>query len=242
MQDGMLMAEKVQSKRRSDYGQVVLNKRDIDIMMWVGEQFAIRFDHLQLLAGQLSNVPSAVSETGLSYKATYRITTRWVKAGLVVRKRIFMEEPLWLWLTPKGIRTVGLDVDSRPPAISRLAHIHAVNAVRIHVERRVKDQARWIGEREANALRRNDDKKRHLVDGEVEYRDGVVAGVEVELTQKRAARLNNILRELKREYDSVWYFAAPECYNAVKNAIERVTGHEETFILHRLSPIMNIGV
>ncbi len=234
----MQVNERVTTKRRSHHGQIVLTPRDLQILQWIGEQFAIRFDHLQLLTGKYSEVPSAVSETGLSYKATYRITSRWVKAGLVERKRIFMNEPAWIWLTAKGLQMVGLDLDSRPPALTRLAHIHAVNAVRLYVETRVGDEARWISEREANALRKRDKKKRHLVDGELEYQDGVVVGIEVELTQKRYARLNSILRELKRDYGSVWYFSAPECYNAVKNAVERIPEHQETFILYRLSSIM----
>ena len=185
MEHGVKLAEQVEIKRRSDYGQVVLNRRDFDILLWMGEQFAIRFDHVQKLAGKLSENQSAVSEEGLSYKATHRITSRWVRAGLVERKRIFMEEPLWLWLTPKGVDAIGLDLDKRPPALSRLAHIHAVNAVRLRVEERIGDKARWIGEREANVLRKRDNKNKHLVDGELEYVDGHIVAIEVELTQNK---------------------------------------------------------
>lgn len=213
-------------KRRSDFGTVVLTNRDINIFLWMGEQYAIRFDHLQILAG------------GLSYKAAYRLSTRWVKAGYVIRQKIFVGQPMWLWLTAKGLKAVGLDVPYHTPAISRLAHIHTVNSVRLYIENRVGETARWVGEREANALRKLA-KKKHLVDGELEYGDGHVVGIEVELTQKRKIRLNNIVRELKRDYDTVWYFAAPECYNAVQSAIERIPNHEETFILHPLSSIID---
>ena len=212
-------------KRRSDFGTVVLTNRDINIFLWMGEQYAIRFDHLQILAG------------GLSYKAAYRLSTRWVKAGYVIRQKIFVSQPMWLWLTAKGLKAVGLDVPYHTPAISRLTHIHTVNSVRLHIENRVGEAARWIGEREANALRKLA-KKKHLVDGELEYGDGHVVGIEVELTQKRKIRLNNIIRELKRDYDTVWYFVAPECYGAVQRAIEQIPNHEETFILHPLSSII----
>lgn len=212
-------------KRRSDFGSVVLTTRDVNIFLWMGEQYAIRFDHLQILAG------------GLSYKAAYRLSTRWVKAGYVTRQKIFVGQPIWLWLTAKGLKAVRLESAYRIPAISRLAHIHAVNCVRLHIENRVGETARWVGEREANALRKLADKT-HLVDGELECADGHVVGIEVELTQKRKIRLNNIIHELKRDYDTVWYFAASECYSAVQTAIRRLPNHEETFILHPLSSII----
>ena len=55
------------------------------------------------------------------------------------------------------------------------------------------------------------------------------------------ASLEAILKELKQDYGSVWYFAADECYTAVKHAIEGVPKHEETFVLYRLSSIMTAG-
>lgn len=231
------MSENVIVKQRSDRGRVILTPRDIHILLWMGEQFAIRFDHFQILAGRLSQNPSAVSEDGLSYKAAYKISTRWVNAGLVERKKIFVGEPMWLWLTKKGLDTIGLDLSNHNPAISRLAHIHAVNAVRLYVEQKVGDQARWICEREANALRKAST-KRHLVDGELEFQDQIIA-LEIELTQKRKQRLNSIVRELARDYKTVWYFASDECHTAVKNGIEQFPGHKKVFKLYRLSSIMN---
>ena len=222
-------------KRRSDYGSVILTERDLSLLQWIGEQYAIRFDHLQTLASRYS---SDLPNEELSYHGVYSIANRWVRAGLVERKKIFVGHPLWIWLTKKGLETAGLDLPYKEPAISRFAHIHAVNAVRLHVEARVGDKAKWICEREANALRKEEGQK-HLVDGLVQYPQGFVA-VEVELTQKRKIRLNSIIKELMANYHSVWYFAADECFNAVKSAIERVPNHEEgeTFVLYRLSTIM----
>jgi len=209
----------------------------MDILRWIGEQYAVRFDHLQLLAGRLTQNTQVTSNEGLKYKATYRFSTRWVKAGLAERKKIFVGQPPWLWLTKEGLQAVGLDLDHRPPAISRLAHIHAVNSLRLYVEAKLGDRARWICEREANAFRKVNN-KRHLVDGEIEYEDGLVVGVEVELTQKRSVRLHSILRELKKDYNTVWYFASQDSYNAVKHGIEQIPGYDETFILHSLSSII----
>lgn len=223
----------MKQKRRSDYGRVVLTERDVRSLVWMGEQFAIRFDHLQILAGRLSENPEALPAQGLSYQATYRISTRWVKAGLAVRKKILVGEPMWLWLTRRGIEQVGLELPYHQPAISRLAHIHAVNAVRLLVEARLGDRVRWIGERAAN-MQRMAAGKTHLVDGELRYQTGEVVAVEVELTQKRRVRLRRILEELRQDYYTVWYFVAPECRTAVEHAIQQLEGHEKTFVVYPL--------
>jgi len=224
-------------KRRSDYGSVRLTTRDLAILKWIGEQYAIRFDHLQFLATRY-----AIDLTSdlLGYHGAYGLSSRWVKLGLVEREKIFADDPMWLWLTKKGIETAGLDHPYKVPAISRFAHVHAVNAVRLHVEAKAGDSAKWICEREANALRKEEGQK-HLIDGLVEYPDeNELVGVEVELTQKRQERLNSILKELRANYKSVWYFASDEAYGAVASAIRRLPNHDEdeTFILYRLSSIM----
>ncbi len=227
-------------KRRSDFGSVILTRRDFRILLWIGEQYALRFDHLQNLAALPAEGSKVTAQTSLSYKAAYRISTRWVKAGLVERKKIFVDQPMWLWLTKQGLEAVGLDLSYRVPALSRLNHIQAVNQVRLHVEAKVAGEARWVCEREANALRKEEGKK-HLVDGEVEYLDGSVVGIEVELTQKRKKRLYSILHELKKDYDTVWYFASDESLNAIKNGIARVPSHKETFLVYSLSSIMDVN-
>lgn len=227
---------KLKRKRRSDYGSVILTARDLALLRWIGEQYAIRFDHLQVLAARYAKDGP---ET-LGYHGVYGLSSRLVKLGLLERKKIFVGHPMWLWLTKKGIETVGLDAVYKVPAISRFAHIHAVNSVRLHVEAKTGDSAKWICEREANAQRKEEGQV-HLVDGLVEYPDeNELVGIEVELTQKRQRRLDSILKELRGAYKSVWYFASDEAYNAVESAIKRLPNHEEeeTFILYRLSSIM----
>ena len=231
---------KRQRKKRSDAGSFILTARDLQMLEWIGEQFAIRFDHLQMLAVHFKDMDVDEMPKALSFSAAHQLTSRWVKEGLVERKKIFAEDPMWVWLTKKGLETVGLDMKFHTPAISKLKHNHAVNAVRLYAEKKLKDEIRWVSEREANALRKHQGKP-HLVDGEIEFEDGLVVGIEVELTQKRKQRLRSILHHLKNEYETVWYFSSDEVFNVVQNAIEKIPSHEETFIQHRLYPIMNMG-
>ena len=219
----------------SIYGYMRLTERDIAMLRWIGEQFAVSFDHLPTLEHLITDkVPE---DLVLKYKGVHALTSRWVHYGLIERKKIFAGEPMWVWLTPKGINVVGLDLPSRKPSISRLHHIHAVNQVRLHVEQRMAGtDFQWVCEREANALRKHQG-KHHQVDGEIEYSDGYRVAVEVELTQKRKVRLRAILRELRRDYDSVWYFVSDACQTVVENMIREIPDYEETFVINKLSSL-----
>ena len=44
--------EKKVRKQRSDKGTTKLSPRDIRCLRWIGEQYAIRFDQLQVLVGE----------------------------------------------------------------------------------------------------------------------------------------------------------------------------------------------
>ena len=240
MTQSLALDEVVNRAQSKTNQKIILTERDRALLLWMGEQFAIRFDHIRQLAALHAKPRPDYDAAPISYKSAHNLTSRWLKAGLVERRKVFSEQPMWVWLTPEGCRVVGLDLDHRSPAISRLNHIHAVNCVRLHVEKKLQDRARWVCEREANVLRKlqADNREFHLVDGEVEFEDGHVAAVEVELTQKSYSRLDSILKALRDDYDTVWYFAAPQCYNAVQAAIKKVRSHEETFILHPLSLII----
>ena len=222
-------------KRRSDFGTFQMTARDLAILTWIGEQYAIRVDHLQVLAGREADhdlkEPGILSEPGVR-----RLYNRWAKAGWIEKRKLLAHDPIWVWLSKRGIAETGLDFPAHTPSVGRLAHMHAVNGVRLYVENKLGTEAKWISDRQVN-IERKAEKKRHLVDGELFYEETHIA-LEVELTLKKRARLDSILRELKRDYAAVWYFATEECYNPLENAIQAVPGHEETFVLYRLSEVL----
>ena len=223
------------TKRERVYGGLRLSDRDIEMLRWIGEQYAVSFDHLPTLEHLITQ--KMPEDPFLRYKGIHALTSRWLRGGLIEQEKIFARKPMWVWLTAKGVKATGLDAVSMVPSVARLQHIHAVNSVRLYVEKKLENQdIRWIPEREANALRKIQ-KKTHLVDGEIEYPDDHRVAVEVELTQKDKTRLRSILRQLQRDYDSVLYYASNKCYTAVQNAIKEIPNHEDTFMLKKLSSL-----
>ena len=90
-----------------------------------------------------------------------------------------------------------------------LAHIAAVTDVRLDVLDR-HPGAVWVCERELHRelTAAKGRAQRHRPDGLVVI-DGREVAVEVELTLKRRARIEQIMAELVARYGSVTYFAAP---------------------------------
>lgn len=221
------MSQDIQRQRRSDFGQVRATERDLYLLSWIGDQFALRVDQLHQLA-------SSYKGEELSFSTIKWLASRWQKAGWIHKQKLLAGQPQWIWLSREGLSDLGLDYPYNKPGVGRLNHIYHANAVRFWVERRSNEKASWVSERIVNARRK--EYRNHLVDGEVLY-NGIKIAVEVELTQKSRPRLISILRELQRDYEAVWYFAAEECYSAVKSAIESVPNHEKTFVLYNLATV-----
>jgi hypothetical protein len=90
------------------------------------------------------------------------------------------------------------------PKIGLLAHVAAVNDVRLHIQQRSPD-SQWTPER---MLARDRRAGEHLPDAVV-LADGQRVAIEVELTVKSQRRVTAILDELASRFDAVVYFCAP---------------------------------
>ena len=216
-------------KTRSDKGQVRATERDLKIMTYIGEQYAISLNHLK----QLLEIEKGKM---LSESTVQRLCVRWQSAGWIEKQKLLAYRPQWVWLTKYGLQEMGLDYPYRSPSLARLNHIYYANAVRLHIEEKHGDGVEWRSERLVN-VERKVDKKKHVVDGELMFRGEVIA-IEVELSKKSKKRLFSILSELRRDYKYVWYFSADGCYKTVKEAIERIPNHRETFVLYSLPKIL----
>src|SRR5580700_3702137 len=117
--------------------------------------------------------------------------------------------PPWLWLTRAGLASCGLPYQHAPPALSRLAHIRAVAAVRLALESASGYQAGgayWRGERRIRArMGGRVGLRDHIPDGEVHWPDeapvpwaGECWAIEAELTRKTVSRTTAIMQELLR--------------------------------------------
>lgn len=181
---------------RSDAGAVRCSARDVELLRIVGEQYAVTLPQLARLMG-------------CSAHAARWLHSRWERAGWARGRAMLVGEPVFVWLTRRGHGIAGIDYAVWRPNAGMLTHIAAVTDVRLDVTRR-HPAAHWVSERELHREVGTDrgGRQQHRPDGVVVL-DGREVAVEVELTLKRRARIESIMRELVARYGSVSYFAAP---------------------------------
>jgi hypothetical protein len=185
---------------RAGARSVELAGRDLELLRWVSEQYAIRADQLEVWLGR-----------GL--RTTQRVAATLTAAGLAHSQRLLFDEPAWLWLTPAGQRLAGTGFRPWTPQPVLLSHIASVNEVRLHVQSR-SPSSEWVCERE---LARGSDRDEHLPDAVV-LDGGRSHAIEVELTPKSRPRLLGNLERLCSGHDVVMYFCSPP----VRRQLERV--------------------
>jgi hypothetical protein len=201
---------------RSDAGHVRLSGRDVAGLLLCAEHYAAQYD---LLADALGVQPARLRG----------IVARWRAAGLV-QTGTLGPGPAWCWLTSSGMSACGVAYPARPPALSRLAHVRAVLAVRLWLEagQAYQDgQAWWRSERKIRTALASNAGAAHIADAEIAWPSvggagyaGQTWGVEVELTPKPAARTSRIMTGhlSRRCYDQVVYLASPAARLVVARA------------------------
>ncbi len=169
----------------------LLRRRDIEVVGWLAEQYGARADQLEVL---MDCGPRTVQRTVARLRA----------AGLVRTQRVLVDEPAWVLPTGAGMAACSSGFGVWRPRIGSLAHVTAVNDVRLHVQGRAPS-TEWIPER---MLGRDRGAGEHLPDG-VAITEGRRVAIEVELTVKSRRRVTAILDELTGRFDAVLYFCAP---------------------------------
>jgi hypothetical protein len=169
----------------------VLRRRDLEVLAWLGEQYGARLDQLEVLLG-------------CGPRTVQRSVARLRVAGLVRTERMIVGEPAWVTPTGAGLAACGAGFGVWRPRIGLLAHVAAVNDVRLHVQGRAPG-TEWVPERVLARERRGGE---HLPDG-VAITEGRRVAIEVELTVKSRERVTAILDELVGRFDAVLYFCAP---------------------------------
>jgi hypothetical protein len=167
-----------------------LRRRDLEVVGWLAEQYGARVDQLEVLMGA---GPRTVQRTVARLRA----------AGLVRTERVLVGEPAWVLPTAAGMAACGSGFGVWRPRIGSLAHVAAVNDVRLHIQGRAPS-TEWVPER---TLARDRLAGEHLCDG-VAITEGRKVAIEVELTVKSRRRVIAILDELAGRYDAVLYFCA----------------------------------
>ena len=218
-----------QRRVRRDAGQMRYTERDVWALMWIGDQYGIRFDQLQQLLGQRPG--GVVQNQHALGNATVRdMVRRWQRAGIVDYRKLLVGELGWIWLTRSGLSQMDLPYRMWEPQASGLSHVYWCSQMRLVLEPRWVargHRAVWQSERR---LRYEEEQKRrharslgstpssgHLPDAVVELDDKTIA-VEVELTAKTAGRVQDIMRRVVWRYGQAWYFVAPAAATVVQRA------------------------
>ncbi len=184
-------------------GKVTREHRELMVLRWLCEQFAGRFDHLEAL-------------TERRIASVSRLVRDLRGAGYVETRKILVGERMWVIPTSKGMKKCGLSYRSALVGTMSLAHIGAINDVRLHIQRRSPED-RWISERELAA---GSPPAGHLPDGVVIH-EGLRVAIEVELSRKTPRVLKAKLNELEVRFDLVVFFCAPGPYRHLSALIEK---------------------
>lgn len=192
-------------KTRSDKGQLTITERDLRVLRWIAEQEAARFEQVWTLLEQDAG-PGATSECEISASAVRQVIARWQRAGWIVQKKVFYEDPSWLWPTARLLRLLDLPYKAYEPSIVRLNHIYGVNEVRLSIED-VWPQYQWISERQIRAelSYKKGELLPHIPDARLITDKGTII-IELEITAKRPSALLALLEELTDTYKTIWYF------------------------------------
>jgi hypothetical protein len=182
-----------------------LSRRDLEVLGWVGEQYAVRADQLAVLL-----------ERG--ERSVQRVVAALRDGRLVEARPLLAGEAAWIWLTSAGVRVTAEAYPLWQPRVGLLAHIEAVNWVRLFVQER-SPSALWVCDRQL--LRERVHQTEHVPDAVVLDGERSLA-IEVELTVKSRERTTAIISELAQRHDAVVYFTT----RATRAHLERLDAPE----------------
>jgi hypothetical protein len=176
---------------------VRLAVRNVDALVFAADMYGLQLDQLAALTGDERSARAAAS--------------RWRELGYAQTARL-SSGAAWLWVTRAGLEACGLGYRSGRPALSQLAHIRAVAAVRIALEATGGYRAAsayWRCERRIRSRQRGVGVRQHLPDAEVHWPDGALGrdgtpigwagecwAIEAEVSPKTVARTTAIMREI----------------------------------------------
>lgn len=162
------------------HGVRVLSKRDRELLRFIGEQYLVTLPQLAYL-------------TGRSERTARWLRTRWQRAGLVDAGKLLLDEPSVLWLTRRGLNTVGLDWKVLLPSYETVERAALAVGVRLAAAEQYPE-ASWLSRR---ALANCPETRHPLPDGILSRGETTVAIVAA------ASELDR--RQLKRFVDPlVW--------------------------------------
>ncbi len=179
-------------------GGLALTAAELQVLGWLSEQYAAPLVQVAVAMGRAE-------------RSARRSVARLRAAGLVEASSVLARGGVWVWLTARGQRLAQTGFSPWRMRPGLLAHVAAVNEVRLHIARRAPE-AVWVCERQLarDAARRDT----HLPDALVLV-GAERHAIEVELTPKARVRTTAIVAGLVAGHDAVVYFCAPRARPAL---------------------------
>lgn len=206
------------NKKRKDVG-LRLTPRDLILLRWGGEQYALRFDQSQRIMAKYSPEQDLQTPGVLSDSATRHRLRELEIAGLITRKKRLTDAPESFWLTTAGYRAAGLPFRLITPSADDLEHIYWCAQVRLWLLLNQPEHAEaWRSERWQRRELDQKIKQVKLPDAIMAMPQGGTIAVEVERTVKGPIALVEALKARAMIYDQVWYVCPPESIKAVQSA------------------------
>jgi hypothetical protein len=182
---------------------VRLTERDLRVLTWVGEQYAVDLDVLGLLLARWSPGSVAAGSRGPLARSQ---AGRLERAGCASRRTV-LGRP-WLVPTRAGIGFAGLPYGAWEPVGWKLAHLATVARLRLCMEGE-HPEAAWESERAIRARWHGTGARVRIPDGALTMPDGRRIAVEVELHRKARHRYAPIVAEQDPAWDECWWFTRP---------------------------------
>jgi hypothetical protein len=183
-----------------DAGRPALTQRDLRVLTWTGEMYAVDLEVLGVLLARWS--PGGVAPGSLAAVAR-KHAARFERAGCASRV-VVLGRP-WLVPTKGGLAFAGLDYAPWAPVGWKLAHLATVARLRLELEAE-QPEAAWESERAIRARWHGTGARVRIPDGAVTMPDGRRIAVEVELHRKARHRYSPIVAEQDPAWDECWWF------------------------------------
>ncbi len=214
---------------RADSGRVRLTERDLRVLTWTGEMYAVDLDVLGLLLARWS--PQAVSDGSRGPLARSQ-AGRLERAGVASRRTV-LGRP---WLVPSrdGLAFAGLPYGAWEPVGWKLDHLATVARLRLDLEAKAPD-APWESERAIRGRWHGTGARVRIPDGAFTLEDGRRIAVEVELHRKAARRYPPICADQDPAWDAVWWFTRPGDVLWLERVLAEVAKPARP--VHRVTPL-----
>jgi hypothetical protein len=178
-----------------------ITERELTVLRWVGEQYAVPMALLAELVGRDPAVGPASAPrlaerlAGLGYAGRPHAVGRW-----------------WLVPTRTGLRAAGLDYQAWDITAHEwsLNHLILCARLRLHLEQ-ATPEAWWESDRAIRARRHGSGARVRIADGGLHFDAGGSVGVELERYVKKPPRYQAAVLDVDPAWtQGVWWFTPPE--------------------------------